>query len=70
MNETTEHAPGFLEGAEVARSKSLSQPGFEDQMPLLERDIELKKKLMVAFIVIFAVFLGGMAVGAVLGIFV
>lgn len=70
MDETSTQTPGFLEGAEVARSRRLSQPGFEEQTPLLERDMELKKKLMVALIVIFSVFLGGMAAGAVLGVFV
>ena len=71
MNETMENSsPGFLEGAEVARSRRTAQPGFEEQLPLLEKDLELKKKLTVALIVIFSVFIGGMIVGAVLGVFV
>ncbi len=70
MEPSVGQAPGFLEGTEVARARRVSQPGFEEQMPLLERDIELKKKLTVALIVIFSVFFGGMIAGAVLGIFV
>jgi F0F1-type ATP synthase assembly protein I len=71
MVETVDQsAPGFLEGTEVARSKRINQPGFDEQLPLLERDKELKKKLAVAIIVISAVFLAGIIAGAILGIFV
>jgi len=62
--------PGFLEGTEVARARPRIQPGFDEQLELLKRDAELKKKLAIALLVIFAVFLGGMAIGAVLGIFI
>lgn len=49
---------------------SAEQPGFELQLPLLEQEPEVKKKLTVALLVIFGVFFGGMIAGAVLGIFV
>jgi hypothetical protein len=62
--------PGFLEGTEVARVRQRIQPGFDEQLELLKRDVELKKKLAIALLVIFAVFLGGMAIGALLGIFI
>ena len=62
--------PGFLEGTEVARARSRIQPGFDEQLELLKTDAELKKKLSIALVVIFAVFFGGMALGAVLGIFI
>lgn len=68
-NENTP-APGFMYGAEVARMNSAEQPGFELQLPLLEQEPEVKKKLTVALLVIFGVFFGGMIAGAVLGIFV
>ncbi len=62
--------PGFIQGTEVACSKRYAQPGFNGQLPLLEREQGLKKKLMVALIVICSVFLGGMIAGAVVGLFV
>ena len=62
--------PGFRQGTEVACSKRYAQPGFNGQLPLLERERGLKKKLMVALLVISSVFLGGMIVGAVVGLFV
>ena len=62
--------PGFIHGTEVAQSKRRRQPGFEDQLPLLEREQGLKKKLTMALVVILSVFFTGMVLGAVLGIFV
>ena len=71
MDGTEENArPGFIHGTEVACSKRYAQPGFDGQLPLLERELGLKKKLMVALTVIFSVFLGGMIAGAVMGLFV
>ncbi len=70
MNETTQNTtPGFLQGTEVARYRPV-QPGFDEQLPLLEKDLELKKKLYIALVVIFSVFIGGMILGAALGFFV
>jgi hypothetical protein len=70
MNETTQNTtPGFLQGTEVARHRPVSQPGFDEQLPLLEKDLELKKKLYIALVVIFSVFIGGMILGAALGFF-
>lgn len=60
--------PAFLEGTEVARARR--QPGFEEQLPLLERDLELKKKLGISLLVIFSIFFGGMLVGACVGYFI
>lgn len=68
MEPNTGARPAFLEGTEVARRHT--QPGFEEQLPLLERDLELKKKLGIALLVIFSVFLGGMLIGAGVGYFV
>jgi flagellar basal body-associated protein FliL len=48
----------------------VEQPGFELQLPLLEQEPEVKKKLWIALLVIFGVFLAGMMIGAILGIFV
>lgn len=62
--------PGFIHGTEVACSKRYAQPGFDGQIPLMEREQGLKKKLTVALVVISSVFLGGMAAGVVLGLFV
>jgi hypothetical protein len=62
--------PGFLEGAEVARAKPRVQPGFDEQLQLLKTDAELKRKISIALLVILGVFVGGMALGAVLGIFI
>jgi hypothetical protein len=62
--------PGFLEGTEVARGKPRVQPGFDEQLQLLRTDAELKKKLNVAVMVILGAFVGGIILGAVLGIFV
>ena len=71
MDGTEENTrPGFMQGTEVACSKRYAQPGFDGQLSLLEREQGLKKKLMVALLVISSVFLGGMIAGAVLGIFV
>ena len=71
MDETANQpAPGFLEGTEVARARRLRQPGFDQQLPLLEKDMELKKKLTISLLVVFGVFFAGMALGAVLGVFV
>jgi hypothetical protein len=71
MDETGAHTtPEFLEGAEVASARRRRQPGFAEQLPLLEQDLELKKKLTVAVTVIASVFLGGLVAGAVLGYFV
>lgn len=62
--------PDFLHGTEVARYRPVPQPGFEAQLSLLERDLELKKKLQIALIVIVSVFFAGLVAGAVMGIFV
>jgi len=62
--------PGFLYGTEVARVNPGEQPGFELQLPLLEQEPEVKKKLAYALLIIFGVFLAGMILGAVLGIFI
>jgi hypothetical protein len=62
--------PGFLEGTEVARARPRVQPGFDEQLQLLKSDAELKKKLSVAILVILGVFVAGILLGAVLGIFV
>ncbi len=71
MNETIDQSmPGFLEGTEVARARRLSQPGFDGQLSLLEKDMELKKKLTIALLVVFGVFFAGMLLGAALGVFV
>lgn len=63
-------APGFREGTEVARYSPRPQPGFDEQLPLLEKDMELKRKLTIALVVIFSVFVVGMLIGALLGYFV
>lgn len=70
MNESDKNVPGFLHGTEVARVNPMEQPGFELQLPLLEQEPEMKKKLAIALTVIFGVFLAGMIVGAILGIFI
>ena len=70
MNQIDMNTQGFLHGTEVARVSSTEQPGFELQLPLLEQEPEVKKKLFIALAVIFGVFLAGMIVGAVLGIFI
>lgn len=70
MSATDETTPGFLQGTEVARANPMEQPGFELQLPLLEQEPEVRKKLMVALLVVFGVFLAGMAAGAVVGIFI
>jgi hypothetical protein len=62
--------PGFLEGTEVARARPRVQPGFDEQLQLLKTDAELKKKIRVAILVIFGMFVAGIALGAVLGIFI
>ena len=69
MNEY-ENKPGFRYGTEVARVNSAEQPVFELQLPLLEQEPEVRKKLLIAITVIFAVFLAGLILGAVLGIFI
>jgi hypothetical protein len=61
--------PGFLHGSEVARPVE-TQPAFDEQLPLPGREQSLKKKLEVALIVIFSVFLAGMAAGAAVGYFI
>jgi len=70
--ETNEYRPqpGFLQGTEVARVDAMNQPGFELQLPLLEQEPAVKKKLGMALLIIFGVFLAGMILGAVLGIFI
>jgi hypothetical protein len=71
MNDTVgKQIPGFLEGTEVARARRLSQPGFDGQLSLLEKDMELKKKLTIALLVVFGLFFAGMLIGAALGVFV
>jgi hypothetical protein len=71
MNGTdNKQAPGFLQGTEVASVNPVQQPGFELQLPLLEQEPEVKKKLGTALLIIFGVFFAGMILGAVLGIFV
>ena len=70
MNDYQKQAPGFRYGTEVARANPVEQPGFEIQLPLLEQEPEVKKKLLIAMTVIFAVFLAGLIVGAVLVIFI
>jgi hypothetical protein len=71
MNTSDERTvPGFLYGTEVARVNPMEQPGFELQLPLLEQEPEVKKKLAIALLVIFGVFLAGMIAGAILGIFI
>ncbi len=68
MDANTGTRPSFLEGTEVASRPR--QPGFEEQLPLLERDLELKKKLTIAIVVIFSVFFAGMLIGAAVGVFI
>jgi len=68
MESNTSTRPSFLEGTEVASRPR--QPGFEEQLPLLERDLELKKKLMIALVVIFSVFAAAMQIGAAVGVFI
>ena len=70
MNEYEKNQPGFLQGMEVARVNPVEQPGFELQLPLLEQEPEVKKKLLIAMTVILGVFIAGLIVGAVLGIFI
>lgn len=71
MDETQDQpTPGFIQGTEVARVNPVQQPGFELQLPLLEQEPEVKKKLATALLIIFGVFFAGMIIGAVLGIFV
>jgi len=71
MDGTVENQrPGFIHGTEVARSRRYAQPGFNGQLPLLEREPGLRKKLAVAFIIIGSVFMGGMIAGAVAGLFI
>lgn len=71
MNSTEDRAaPGFIHGAEVARVNPTEQPGFELQLPLLEQEPQVKRKLGTALLIIFGVFFAGMVVGAILGIFV
>ena len=48
MNEYEQNQPGFLQGTEVAQSEPGQQPGFELQLPLLEQEPEVRKKLMIA----------------------
>lgn len=62
--------PGFLHGTEVAQSRRIRQPAFDQQLSLIERQQGLKKKLTVAVVVIVSVFLGGLVAGAVAGIFI
>jgi hypothetical protein len=71
MDRVTDNSePGFLEGTEVARARPRVQPGFDEQLQLLKSDAELKKKLTVAILVILGVFIAGIILGAVLGVFV
>jgi len=63
-------APGFLLGAEVARSARLQQPAADEQLSLLNQEAAFRKKLYLALIVIAAVFFAGMIAGAVVGVFV
>lgn len=60
--------PRFLEGSQVASYEPPVQPGFDDQLPLMQRDEELKSKLKISILVILSFFMGGMAIGAVAGI--
>ena len=62
--------PAFLVGTEVASARRLRQPGFDRQLSLLEQDYDLRNKLKIALIVIFSVFVAGIVVGAVVGVFV
>jgi hypothetical protein len=62
--------PGFLLGAEVAKSARLQQPAFDKQLSLLDQEAALRKKMYLALIVIASVLIAGMIAGAVLGIFI
>lgn len=61
--------PSFKVGREVAQARRVRQPGFEGQLSLLEPELELKKKLKIALMVILSVFFVGLITGAILGIF-
>lgn len=63
-------SPGFLVGSEVARARHIDQPGFEDQLSLLDRDRSLKRKLFIAVSVVMGVFIGGMIAGAIVGVWI
>jgi uncharacterized protein with NAD-binding domain and iron-sulfur cluster len=63
-------SPGFLVGSEVARARHIDQPGFEDQLSLLDRDQGLKRKMFIAVSVVLVVFIGGMIAGAIVGIWI
>ncbi|MBU1671591.1 MAG: hypothetical protein KKF41_00420 [Actinobacteria bacterium] len=67
---TEQAVPGFLVGSEVARARHIEQPGFEDQLSLLDRDQGLKRKVFIAMSVVLGVFIGGMIAGAVVGIWI
>jgi hypothetical protein len=60
----------FLLGTEVAHARRIDQPGFDGQMSLLGQETALKRKVITAVIVIMSVFVAGLILGAVAGIFI
>lgn len=65
-----ETGPVFRYGFEVAQSPKHRQPGFEDQLPLLQTELALRKKLMIAGLVILSAFMAGMLAGIIAGFFI
>jgi F0F1-type ATP synthase assembly protein I len=61
-------APFFREGTEVAKARRYRNT--EGQLSLLAPEPGLRRKVMIAAVVIASVFIAGMIAGAVLGIFV
>ena len=61
-------APFFREGAEVAKARRIRNT--EGQLSLLAPEPDLRRKLIIAAVVILSVFVAGMIAGAVLGVFV
>ena len=61
-------APFFREGTEVAKARRVRNT--EGQLSLLAPEPDLRRKLIIATVVILSVFIVGMIAGAVLGIFV
>jgi F0F1-type ATP synthase assembly protein I len=61
-------SPFFREGTEVAKARRIRNT--EGQLSLLAPEPDLRRKLLIATAVILSVFIAGMIVGALLGIFV
>jgi hypothetical protein len=54
----------------VAHARRIDQPGFDGQMSLLGQDTALKRKVITALIIVMSVFVAGLIIGAVAGVFI